>query len=312
LVIDDEETLILEEESQSKMSKKEKDPEAIEQNLLAEQAFWLRISNPTIESSNKPLVIMEVPSEIPKVSLVNASHKRLKFHLAQFDSVVKKRTTPNARTKELLLENDRLLQQMIVMHSMSLIGEYVNMDRKRNESCDKCFNLDVEPLKSQNAHNDLLKSYPELEKHSQLQDKDTTICKLKEIIKSIRENKQEDKVNDINELETINVELENSVAKLLSDNERLCKEINHVKQVFKDQFDSIKKTCVRTKEHSDSLIAKLNLKSVENEDLKAQIQDKELLVYVRDTCPNAIKLSDKKVVVTPMNKVKKVRIEVFY
>ncbi|GJU73635.1 hypothetical protein Tco_1265040 [Tanacetum coccineum] len=35
----------------------------------------------------------------------------------------------------------------------------------------------------------------------------------------------------------------------------------------------------------------------------------ELLVYVRDTCPNAIKLSAKKVVVTPKTKIKKVRIE---
>ncbi|GJW48196.1 hypothetical protein Tco_0079842 [Tanacetum coccineum] len=33
----------------------------------------------------------------------------------------------------------------------------------------------------------------------------------------------------------------------------------------------------------------------------------ELLVYVRDTCPNAINLSAKKVAVTPKNKVKKVR-----
>nr|GEY85805.1 hypothetical protein [Tanacetum cinerariifolium] len=33
----------------------------------------------------------------------------------------------------------------------------------------------------------------------------------------------------------------------------------------------------------------------------------ESLVYVRDTCPNSIKLSEKKVVITPMNKVKKVR-----
>ncbi|GJT14301.1 retrovirus-related pol polyprotein from transposon TNT 1-94 [Tanacetum coccineum] len=36
-------------------------------------------------------------------------------------------------------------------------------------------------------------------------------------------------------------------------------------------------------------------------------QIQELLVYVRDTCPNAIKLSEKKVAITPMNKVKKVR-----
>ncbi|GJU13142.1 hypothetical protein Tco_1135538 [Tanacetum coccineum] len=45
-------------------------------------------------------------------------------------------------------------------------------------------------------------------------------------------------------------------------------------KVFKEQFNSIKKTCVLTKEQSDSLIDKLNLKSTENEDLKAQIQDK--------------------------------------
>ncbi|GJX78944.1 integrase, catalytic region, zinc finger, CCHC-type containing protein [Tanacetum coccineum] len=41
------------------------------------------------------------------------------------------------------------------------------------------------------------------------------------------------------------------------------------------------------------------------------LQGIELLVYVRDTCPNAINLSAKKVVVTPKNKVKKVRIKVF-
>ncbi|GKB58594.1 hypothetical protein Tco_0914780, partial [Tanacetum coccineum] len=34
----------------------------------------------------------------------------------------------------------------------------------------------------------------------------------------------------------------------------------------------------------------------------------ELLVYVRDTCPTANKLSEKLVVITPMNKVKKVRL----
>nr|GEU34172.1 reverse transcriptase domain-containing protein [Tanacetum cinerariifolium] len=77
---------------------------------------------------------------------------------------------------------------------------------------------------------------------------------------------------------TKNVELENSVAKLLSGNERLCKKINHVKKVFKEQFDSIKKTRVCTKEQSDSLIDKLNLKSAKNEDLKAQIQDKVFVI----------------------------------
>ncbi|GJS49314.1 hypothetical protein Tco_0599435 [Tanacetum coccineum] len=122
-VVDDEETLILEEESRSKMSEKAKDPEAIKQNishkpidyeklnrltgdfgkhfspqqeLSAEQAFWFRIVNLTIEPSYTPPVIVDISSELPKVSLVNASLKKLKFHLTQFDLVVRKRTTPSA------------------------------------------------------------------------------------------------------------------------------------------------------------------------------------------------------------------------
>ncbi|GKA34814.1 retrovirus-related pol polyprotein from transposon TNT 1-94 [Tanacetum coccineum] len=37
-----------------------------QQEMDAEQAFWFRISNPTIESSNPPPVKVEVPSELPK------------------------------------------------------------------------------------------------------------------------------------------------------------------------------------------------------------------------------------------------------
>nr|GEY11262.1 hypothetical protein [Tanacetum cinerariifolium] len=239
--------------------------------LSAKQAFWFLISNPSIESSNKPPIKVEVPSELPKVSLVNASLKKLKFHFAQFDYVAKKMTTPNARIEEQIMSQDALLT---VINSMSLIGEFMNMERMGNESYDKCFNLDAELLKSQNAHNDPLKSYSQLEKHcislefsiqlyqelfqkhescdnqnaleilgffknndlkAQLQDKDTTICKLKELIKSMREKSKEENVNYAYcEIENKNVELENSVAKLLLENGHLCKEINHVKHVFKD------------------------------------------------------------------------------
>nr|GEW64466.1 hypothetical protein [Tanacetum cinerariifolium] len=112
-----------------------------------------------------------------------------------------------------------------------------------------------------------------------LQDKDTTTCKLKEIIKINERKVQEIEVDyDYCEIEIKNVELENSVAKLILENECLCKEINHVKHVFKDQFDSIKKTRGCTKEQSDSLIDKMKLKSTENEDLKSQIQDKVFVI----------------------------------
>ncbi|GJX42463.1 integrase, catalytic region, zinc finger, CCHC-type containing protein [Tanacetum coccineum] len=69
--------------------------------LFAEQKFWLQSSDKNSEepsTSNTPVKI-EVPSELPKVSLVNKCLKKLRFHLASFDKVVKVRTTPNAITE---------------------------------------------------------------------------------------------------------------------------------------------------------------------------------------------------------------------
>ncbi|GKA91145.1 retrovirus-related pol polyprotein from transposon TNT 1-94, partial [Tanacetum coccineum] len=70
-----------------------------QQELSAKQAFWFHMSNPTTESSDVSPVKVEAPSELPKVSLVNESLKKLKFHLAKFDSVVKIRTTPDDLTE---------------------------------------------------------------------------------------------------------------------------------------------------------------------------------------------------------------------
>ncbi|GJZ68651.1 hypothetical protein Tco_0631891 [Tanacetum coccineum] len=110
---------------------------------------------------------------------------------------------------------------------------------------------------------------------SQSEAKDTVIKKLKDRIKSISEKTNIENVKrDIDEIETINIELEHSVAKLLSEKENLHKEREHLKTLYKDQFESIKKTRVRSKEHYDSLIAQLNAKSVENSDLNAQLQEK--------------------------------------
>ncbi|GJV21228.1 retrovirus-related pol polyprotein from transposon TNT 1-94 [Tanacetum coccineum] len=116
----------------------------------------------------------------------------------------------------------------------------------------------------------------------------------------MRENDKEEKVkHEMEEINTINIKLEHSVAKLLSENERLHKDIGHLKKIYKDQFDLIKKTRALSKEHDDSLIAQLNSKSMENADLKRQIQDK-IRALMR---LNLVK----KVAITPMNKVKKVR-----
>ncbi|GJU06948.1 putative late blight resistance protein homolog R1B-23 [Tanacetum coccineum] len=110
---------------------------------------------------------------------------------------------------------------------------------------------------------------------AQLQAKTTLICDLKKHIKSVKEASNEAKVkDDIDVIETINIELEHSVAKLLTSNEQLHKENEHLKQTYKELFDSIKKTKVQNKENSESLISQINQKSVENADLKAQFQEK--------------------------------------
>ncbi|GKA25891.1 hypothetical protein Tco_0712000 [Tanacetum coccineum] len=72
---------------------------------------------------------------------------------------------------------------------------------------------------------------------------------------------------EIDAYETINIELEHSVAKLLTENEHLNKENETFKKHYKDLYDSIKITRSKTIEQTTSLLAN-------NADLKAQIQEK--------------------------------------
>ncbi|GJS68336.1 hypothetical protein Tco_0682901 [Tanacetum coccineum] len=98
---------------------------------------------------------------------------------------------------------------------------------------------------------------------AQLQAKTTLIWNLKNQIKSVKEASNEAKVkNDIDVIETINIELEHSVAKLLAANEQLHKENEYLKQTYKELYDSIKKTRVQNKDNSDSLISQINQKWV--------------------------------------------------
>nr|GEX57208.1 hypothetical protein [Tanacetum cinerariifolium] len=79
-----------------------KEKKSLEQKaeLSAEQAFWSRYSvQPKEPNLSVSSAIVEVPKELPKVSMVNSSLKKLKFHLASFDIVVKERTTATAITK---------------------------------------------------------------------------------------------------------------------------------------------------------------------------------------------------------------------
>ncbi|GKC43846.1 hypothetical protein Tco_1061568, partial [Tanacetum coccineum] len=74
----------------------------------------------------------------------------------------------------------------------------------------------------------------ELSKVSKSQEKDTVIKKLKERIKSLSGKMDKDKIKqDFEEIETINIELDHRVTKLIAENE-------HLKQTYKQFYDSIK------------------------------------------------------------------------
>ncbi|GJY95626.1 retrovirus-related pol polyprotein from transposon TNT 1-94 [Tanacetum coccineum] len=124
---------------------------------------------------------------------------------------------------------------------------------------------------------------------------------LKQQDPMVLENK--DKVKkDIEEIEMINIELDHRVSKLIAENK-------HLKQTYKQLYDSIKPACVRSKEQCDTLINQVNQKSVEISDLNAKLQEQglELLIIIRQTCPSINNPNDKLVAVTPKNKDKRVR-----
>nr|GEW57222.1 retrovirus-related Pol polyprotein from transposon TNT 1-94 [Tanacetum cinerariifolium] len=127
VIRDSEETLMLAEESRSKMLLKQKDHMMSKKEvnttpvdyvvlnqlsqdfktrfvpqteLSAEQAFWSQNSVNSLEPTPSTIPTqVDVPKELPKVNMVNMSLKKLKHRLASFDVFVKERTTATAITE---------------------------------------------------------------------------------------------------------------------------------------------------------------------------------------------------------------------
>ncbi|GJX75824.1 hypothetical protein Tco_0322635 [Tanacetum coccineum] len=129
---------------------------------------------------------------------------------------------------------------------------------------------------------------------------------LKEHIKSMQENDKEEKVKqDMDEIETINIELEHRMFKL---------DLDPLAPRLLKNWDTYIDYLKYTQEQADILLgiveqakAKQPLDNALEFACKHAKQIQELLVYVQDTCPTTNKPSKKLVVVRPMNKVKKVR-----
>nr|GEU91355.1 hypothetical protein [Tanacetum cinerariifolium] len=131
VIRDSEETLMLEEESRSKMLQKQKDP------MIPTQ--------------------VDVPKELPKVSMVNSSLKKLKFHLASFDVAVEQHRVESNRfqnkMKEVLNENERLLEQAISKDIVNIVvTANVNNAYELVNECERCVTLETELQKDFNKN----------------------------------------------------------------------------------------------------------------------------------------------------------------
>ncbi|GJR73082.1 hypothetical protein Tco_0085447 [Tanacetum coccineum] len=362
VIPDSEETLMLAEESRSKMLLKQKDPMMFEKKvntkpvdyvvlnqlsqdfetrfvpqteLSAEQAFCSQnsVNSPESTLSSRPTKV-EVPKELPKVSMVNTSLKKLKHHLAGFDVVVKERTTTTAITEgswgfehtkacfrdeiipfvkalnDLFNTFDQYLINELsevqnVFHQMEQAVEQHRLESKTFEvKMNKVLNENERPLeqvisqdivniivnssmdnasvkgheceKENYVSNQSALSFDQLfelnELKAQSQEEDMAIKKLKERIKSLSGKMNEDKIKkDLEEIETINIELDHRVSKLIAENE-------HLKQTYKQLYDSIKPARIRSKEQCEGLINQVNLKSVEISDLNARLQEQVLVI----------------------------------
>ncbi|GJT27639.1 hypothetical protein Tco_0907914 [Tanacetum coccineum] len=171
MIPDSEETLMLAKESHFKTR-------FIPQTeLSAEQAFWSQNSVNSLEPtfSSRPTKV-EVPLELPKVSMVNTSLKKLKHHLAGFDVVVKERTMGTAITEGSWGFTGERRGALSVCVSGEQSGDWLRGVHRLLLSSgdlvplDMCLKLETELLNKKDfvekeIYNKLFKSFTTLEKH---------------------------------------------------------------------------------------------------------------------------------------------------
>ncbi|GJX96405.1 retrovirus-related pol polyprotein from transposon TNT 1-94 [Tanacetum coccineum] len=195
--------------------------------------------------------------------------------------------TFEVKMNQVLNKNERLLEQVINKDIVNIImNSSVDNVSVNVHECEKCLKLETELLNKKDfiekeIYDKLFKSFTTLEKHCISLKVDTQLNQ--EIFQ--RDNPvsnqsapsfdqfgkiNEDKIKkDLEEIETINIELDHRVSKLIAENE-------HLKQTYKQLYDSIKPARIRSKEQCDDLINQVNLKSVEIADLNASLQEKVL------------------------------------
>ncbi|GJY48444.1 hypothetical protein Tco_0438400 [Tanacetum coccineum] len=305
VILDSEETLMLAEESHSKMLLKQQDPMVLEKKVNTTPVDYANSMNSSDPSPSCRPTKVEVLKELPKVSMVNTSLKKLKHHLAGFDVVVKERTTATAITEgswgfehtkacfrdeiipfvkalkdlfntfdqylidelsevqnvfhqmeqaveqhrlesktfevkmnQVLNENERLLEQVINKDIVNIIMNSTMDNASVNmHECQKCLKLETELFNKKDfiekeTYDKLFRSFTTLEKHCISLEVDTQLNQ--EIFQRDNSVSNQSALNFDQNFELNELKAE-SVSKLIAENE-------HLKQTYKQLYDSIKPT----------------------------------------------------------------------
>nr|GEW19695.1 retrovirus-related Pol polyprotein from transposon TNT 1-94 [Tanacetum cinerariifolium] len=193
------------------------DNKSVNETLTVELERYKYQNSEEPNLSTRPTQV-EVPKELPKVSMAVKQHR---VESNRFQDKI----------KEVLNKNERLLEQAISKDIVNIaVTANVNNVYETVNECEKCATIEIElqnDFIKKEYYDKLFKQYTTLEKHSQSQEKDMIIMKLKERIKSLSRNLKEEKIKqELEEIETINIELDNRVTKLVTENE-------HLKQTYK-------------------------------------------------------------------------------
>nr|GEV79514.1 retrovirus-related Pol polyprotein from transposon TNT 1-94 [Tanacetum cinerariifolium] len=118
----------------------------IDRELALEKQNSVNFEEPNL--STRPTQV-EVPKELPNVSMVNSSLKKLKFHLAIFEVAVEQHRVESKRfqnkLKEVLKENERLLEQAISKDIVNIVvTANVNNAYEPVNACERCVTLETE------------------------------------------------------------------------------------------------------------------------------------------------------------------------
>nr|GEX30904.1 hypothetical protein [Tanacetum cinerariifolium] len=184
--------------------------------------------------------IVEVPKELPKVSM-GFEHTKACFKDEIFPFVKALKDLFNSFDQFLI---DELTEVQNVFNQMERAVEQHCVEKNKFQDKMKDVLKENERLLEQAISTDIVNIVinADVNYDAQSQEKDAVIMKLKERIKSLCGNVKEEKIKrELEEIETINIELDHRVTKFVAENE-------HLKQTYKKLYNSNKSLLVRSKE----------------------------------------------------------------